>query len=805
LKPYEEAVFLTTTLYQIAGQQFVFKQAIPNVGRKLVPSGNKERGADYLTVKVTDGKESKMVQLEGGINMIGKPMFFTLNGLNYHLEYGSKRIKTPFYVKCLDFKLDRYPGSDMPSSYASDLQIMDTAKNEFGTKHVFMNHVLDYRGYRLFQSSYDPDEQGTILSVNHDFWGTNITYLGYLMMTIGMVFNVFSRNSRFREMLNNLSKSGAKVTSLLVFVLASFIGMAQHDHNHDHDHEQTHDHAHDHASHADQPQGPVKKPVAYFMSEEHSDELATLIVQDNKGRYIPMHTLCTQLLNKMYRSNEFENHNAIQVILSMQMYPDYWVDKKIIQVPSAVKSAYNLDSYVSLKQLMDPQGNFIYLKEYNEALQKAETKQSETQKKLIKLGEKFQVFLQVINWKFMHVIPLKGDVGHHWYSPFSPELMQVDSIGSKLTLDYITSIDENAKNKGDFSKSLTLLNQLKEFQRKNGVDLPSETALKIEVSYNKMGIFKNSMNSYLFLGFVTMILFFMELLGNESEKRLKRIGIVRKIFIGLIAVFFVYHASGLGMRSFITGQAPWSDGYEAIVYIAWVAMLAGLLFSGKHRVVIPAATIIASILLMVTELNLLDPEITPLVPVLKSYWLMIHVAVITSSYAFLAISFILGWVNLIIYIFRDKKNGKKLTRNINEITYVSEMSMTIGLFMLAIGTFLGGIWANESWGRYWGWDPKETWALVSVLVYAIVMHFRYIPGLKSKFVFNVASLWAFAAIIFTFLGVNFILVGLHSYANGDGAVAFPPSVWITVAIFLILSIVAGIRNKAYQKQIRAEI
>jgi ABC-type transport system involved in cytochrome c biogenesis permease subunit len=181
---------------------------------------------------------------------------------------------------------------------------------------------------------------------------------------------------------------------------------------------------------------------------------------------------------------------------------------------------------------------------------------------------------------------------------------------------------------------------------------------------------------------------------------------------------------------------------------------------------------------------------------LKSYWLMIHVAIITSSYGFLGLACILGVFNMVLYIFRGSKNGKNVTRNINELTYVSEMTMTIGLFMLTIGTFLGGIWANESWGRYWGWDPKETWALVSVLVYAIILHFRFIPGLKGKFAFNMGG---YAAILFTFFGVNFILVGLHSYANGDGSVNLPPSVWISVSLFLIVTIIAGIRNKKYLK------
>lgn len=800
MMPGQEDVFHTTTLYQLAGQQFVFKQKIPNVGRKLVPSGNKERGKDYLTVKITDGSTSKLVRLEGGMGDRGQRAQVDFNGLHYKLEYGSKIIQIPFYVRCNDFQLERYLGSDMASSYASDLQILDTANQEFGVKHVFMNHVLDYRGYRFFQSSYDSDEHGTVLSVNHDFWGTNITYLGYLMMTIGMIFNLFARNSRFREMLNNLAKSNAKTSSLfLLFGLTAFGTMAQ---EHTHEHDSAHEHNHSHTV-------VPEKPTAHFISDEQSEELASLLVQDpqGKGRFIPVHTLCDQLLRKLYRANSYEGHNAVQTVLSMQMYPAYWIDQKLIQIPAAVRSSYHLEDYTDLRSLMDEQGNFKFLADYNEAIRLPESKQSETQKKLIKVGEKYQIFLQIVNWQLFRVLPKIGDPKHQWYSPFSDELTGSDSVNVELLLKYVSSLDSNAKDKGDYRYAASRLNELKKMQRTLTPEsaLPSEKSVKVEISYNKMGIFRNTMGAYLFIGCVLMLLFFVKTLHNPGEKATKIYKRIRIVFIVILGVFFLYHGAGLGMRSYISGHAPWSDGYEAIVFISWITMLAGLIFSRKNEGIIAGAVILSSFMIMVTELNLLDPQITNLQPVLKSYWLMIHVAIITSSYGFLGLAFILGIFNLFLYIFRNPQNGSRLTRDINELTYVSEMTMTIGLFMLTIGTFLGGIWANESWGRYWGWDPKETWALASVLVYAIIMHFRYIPGLKSKFAYNVASVWGFSAIIFTFLGVNFILVGLHSYANGDGSLGFPPSVWITVVCFLILTFVAVIKKNQYERFIRTEL
>ncbi len=327
----------------------------------------------------------------------------------------------------------------------------------------------------------------------------------------------------------------------------------------------------------------------------------------------------------------------------------------------------------------------------------------------------------------------------------------------------------------------------------------------MEVSYNKMGIFKNTEYSYLLIGLLLMIVFFIRVFIDPTPKSERIFNRISQVMVFLLVIMFTYHGAGLAMRWFISGHAPWSNGYEAVVFIAWITMLAGFIFSRSNPGILAGTALLAAFMIFVTEMNLLDPEITPLQPVLKSYWLMIHVAVITSSYGFLGLGAILGFFNMILYLLRGNRSAVRVTKNINELTYVSELTITIGLFLLTIGTFLGGIWANESWGRYWGWDPKETWALVSVLVYAIILHFRFIPGLKGRFAFNVASLWGYSAILFTFFGVNFILVGLHSYAQGDGSVNLPNSVWFTAGIFLVFTIIAGIRNKRYTAQQRLKL
>ena len=263
-----------------------------------------------------------------------------------------------------------------------------------------------------------------------------------------------------------------------------------------------------------------------------------------------------------------------------------------------------------------------------------------------------------------------------------------------------------------------------------------------------------------------------------------------------IILGFIYQTLGLASRWIISGHAPWSNGYESMIYISWATMLSGIIFSKRSMLTLAATTLVTSLFLMVAHLNWLDPEITNIVPVLNSYWLMIHVSIITASYGFLALGAVLGFFSLCLIIFTNIETKQKLLNTIKELTLINEKSITIGLFMLTIGTFLGGVWANESWGRYWGWDPKETWALVSVLVYAFILHMRLIPALAGIFTFNLATLVGIWSIIMTYFGVNYYLSGLHSYAAGD-PMPIPNFVYYLVGITILTAIFARVKYKKH--------
>lgn len=417
---------------------------------------------------------------------------------------------------------------------------------------------------------------------------------------------------------------------------------------------------------------------------------------------------------------------------------------------------------------------------------------------------------EIFAFQHFRVVPIPNDPNGTWIWPFAQELKEKDRTGNDLATNFLRSMYGVTQGKIEFSQAQQYLTPLKTLQweavekyreLRPNEDLPTKSKIKAEIAYNEYNIYDSVKNVYFLVGFILLVLFFIRVLMVPTEKTEKRIRNISLPFNLIIFIAFISHAIGLAFLWYITGRAPWSNGYEALVFISWGVVLVGLFFVRKIPVILAAAAILASMILFVTELNLLDPEITPLQPVLKSYWLMIHVAIITLSYCFLGVSAIIGLLNLVLYLFKNRGNKKRLQMNINEITSVSEMIMIIGLFMLTIGTFLGGIWANESWGRYWGWDPKETWALVSVLTYAIILHLRFIPGLGNKFIFNVVSFWGYSAILFTFFGVNFKLVGLHSYAQGDGVAETPTWVIWTIVFFASFTVgsIAKYLTDKYQK------
>jgi cytochrome c-type biogenesis protein CcsB len=461
----------------------------------------------------------------------------------------------------------------------------------------------------------------------------------------------------------------------------------------------------------------------------------------------------------------------------------------------------NADGYTSYANLVDPNtGVFKLEKQDNKSFSKRKADQSNYDKAVIEVTERFNIFSNIAYGYYTQIIPLKNDPAQTWRSwIYSSEenSVVIDTAAYALLTNYFNEVKEGLKT-GNWNKADRSIKDISKFQQVWGKKIiPSASKVNLEILYNHLNVFFWLMIAYSFLGMFMVILGFAEVFSSGSKYN-HAIRILTKTLLGIMVMALAIQAIALAVRWYLSGHAPWSNGYEAIVFISGIGALSGLLLYKNRNAFIPAAGALVAMIMMgfAHGGSMLDPQITLLEPVLKSYWLMIHVGIVTSSYGFFGLSAVLSVISLILFCV---KPTKKIEHSIREMTIVNEMALTVGIFALTVGTFLGGMWANESWGRYWSWDPKETWAFISIIFYAVVLHLRLVPKLKGKLIFNTASLWAIWSIIFTYFGVNYYLAGLHSYAAGD-PIPIPAWIYITAAGMLILSLAAYFGSKGSKKQ-----
>jgi len=766
----------TRHLYSGSGVNFVIKQAYEHakvvIASADTTSGPMMRNAlDAVEMKLSMGDASKVVTVYGTKGQPGEQVHTILNGWDVAVSYGSRIIKLPFEIKLVDFQLERYPGSMSPSSYASEVIVIDPKNGIKMPFRIYMNHVLDYQGYRFFQSSYDMDEKGTILSVNHDP-GTLPTYIGYIMLTIGIFGSMLTYSSRFQILMRrarDLQKLAKK--HLPTIVLLFFTSMLST------------------PIHADN----AKKYNLPIIQEAHAKKFGELMVQDNGGRIEPIDTLAREVLRKIMRKESYLGLNADQIFLSMIVRPDSWQQVPLIKISlPGVNKIIGIDpktKYAKFSDFFDfsKEDNYKLGKLVEEITRKRPAERSKLDKEILRVDERVNVMYMTFTGSLLRIFPNPKDKTGRWYAPLDA-INHFDEKNGKfvqaILASYFSNIDTSLKS-NDWSKADKALEVIKEYQQFYGAAIiPSKGRIEAELFMNDLKPFQRLIPVYLGLGFILLLLSIYHVIKPKFNLQLPV-----RVAMGLLIFGFFVQTAGLGLRWYISGHAPWSNGYESMLYISWATLLAGFIFSKKSPITLAATGILSGLILFVAHLNWLDPEITNLVPVLKSYWLMIHVAVITASYGFLGLGALLAFITLWLYIIKEKKNRVNIEYSIRELTHINEMSLIFGLALLTVGNFLGGVWANESWGRYWGWDPKETWALVTILVYAAVVHLRFVKSMRGIFAFNVASLLAFSSVVMTYFGVNYYLSGMHSYAKGD-PVPIPTFVYYVVVIVAITIVLA---------------
>jgi cytochrome c-type biogenesis protein CcsB len=676
---------------------------------------------------------------------------------------GYKTLTLPFSVRLNKFELERYPGSMSPSSFLSDVTVIDEVNQKEFDYDIFMNHVLQYEGYRFFQSSYDEDEQGTVLSINHDAWGTAISYAGYFLLFATLLISFFTKKTRFSRISQQLKEVHAKrkelATALLIIVFSSF-GM----------------------------QDAFAQNEAF---ETHAQSFGKVFVMNGQGRIEPINTLASQVVVKLSKKDSYNGMNANEVFLSMVSDRDRWKTEPIIKVPeeSIQKQLGISSSNAAYNDFVDETGAYKLSKAVEEAYQKKPSMRSQHDKGIINVDERLNVFFMVMNRSMLKIFPTINGTVYSWATPI--ELHKQFGHGTEngdLFENYTNDLTE-AYSSGNYEKANASLQKIKEYQTKNAGDvLPSATKLKMEVFYNETNIFKRLFPFYMLIGSVFVALFFIQTFKPSFE-----FNRLRMVLVVLLSIAFSLQTVGLAVRWYISGHAPWSNGYESMIYISWATLLAGFMFMRRSVITIGVTALLAGITLLTAHMSWLNPELTNLVPVLKSHWLTIHVATITASYGFLGLGCMVAFLNLCLMMFRTQKNLIRINLALKELMLIIELSITVGLILLVIGNFLGGIWANESWGRYWGWDPKESWTLVTIILYSFTLHLTLIPAIRNTFTFSFMSFLSFGAVLMTYFGVNYYLTGLHSYAAGE-APAVPTALYYVAGAIAIISLLAA-RNE----------
>ena len=779
-----------------------FNEVIPFHGKNLVVKFNGYQKGDMNTFDVInitvsyDGETSRLTLPQSYLDaQIGDAV--RLGGIDFQFIWGPAQLSVPFKINLDDFILTRYPGSESPSSYKSKITVTNYEDNSNFSYEIFMNNVLDYKGYRFFQSSYDTDEKGTILSVNKDP-GKIPTYIGYFLLTVGFLWSFFGKHSRIWQLSNYLKKQN--LYALLIGISSVFFMLAGNAYAQENTGNQNGYQGNVFVYHEKRTPEEIealnKKEIDALSSnisknmKDHSKKLAKILVQDYQGRIKPLDTLALDILHKLIRKESYNGMNHVEIFLGMMLYRDTFEKMKMFPIKTKeLKKLLGIEpdeEYVAFKDVFNAEGKYKLSDAVSNANKVSPYNRNKFEKELIKFNEQMNIAYTVYNAQMFLIIPditgkttgfLTPDEAVHTFDA------QNSNEIKNILQNYLNSVRDGIANNNwaEADKNLDLLVQ---YQKIHGAKiLPSDTKVSVEIFMNSFNPFKNLTLVYILLGIILFGFVITAILQNKPVNKT-----AGKVIIILSIIAVALHTLGLILRWYIAGYAPWSNAYESMIYIAWAGAAAGLIFFRKSLLAIAGTNFVAGITLFVANLGFMDPQIGTLVPVLKSYWLNIHVSVITASYSFFGLSFVLGVVVMILFILRSDER-KHIDQSILNVNAINEISLILGLGLLTVGTFLGGVWANESWGRYWGWDPKETWSLITIIAYTIVLHLRLIKPLNKPYIFTVATTLGFYTVLMTYFGVNFYLSGKHSYASGE-PVPIPTFLYVMVGLHILLIVLS---------------
>ena len=633
----------------------------------------------------------------------------------------------PFSITLNQFEIIYYKGTLAPMDFISHISVADKDCHRQIQGKVSMNHIFSYQHYRFYQSGYSEDNEGSVFSVSHDPYGIGITYAGYTLLLLSTVFFFFSPQSRFRQLLKSplLHRSLTVILLLFAFSLNSNFLKAN-------------------------------SPSPKVLPREVAEHFGDLYILYN-NRICPLQTFARDFTIKLYGSSSYKGLTPEEVLTGWLFYYDSWKNEPIIRIKSN-----------EARKLLEIEGNYARLKDYISTINEYKLEkmmnhirsgEQVTDKRGIEeADEKFNIINLVCTGAMMKIFPCRNIAGKtlEWYSQSDqlPQDMDNDKwVFIRKSMSYVNEMIVMKK----YNDACLLLEKIKKYQQKecDGL-LPADNKFKAEKIYNQFDYSKSVAMACICIGLICFI-YYCHCMA--SQKRTSRKAII--ILNILLWIVFTYLSAAICLRGYVSNHLPLSNGFETKQFMAWCTLLLTFLLQRKFAMLLPFGFLLCGLTLMVSMLGESNPQITQLMPVLQSPLLSIHVVVIMIAYSLLAFIMLNGVTAVILH-----QSQKECKEQIERLQIISQIILYPAIFLLAIGIFIGAVWANVSWGRYWGWDPKEVWALITMLVYALALHPRSLPWFHRTMFFHVFCITAFITVLITYFGVNFLLGGMHSYANG---------------------------------------
>ena len=645
-------------------------------------------------------------------------------------EQGMKEEKLPFSLCLQKFEAKMHDGTNAVADYSSKFTVIDGDDKSEG--EVSMNNIYSHRSYRLYQSSYDEDGKGSVLAINADPYGIPVTYTGYALLFISLVWMLFDPKGGYRKLLKSpLLKKGALITALILSM-----GNIQ-------------------TLHAESATGNLQNAV---LPKETAEKFGELHILYN-DRICPVQTFALDFCKKIYGARSYQGLTAEQVLSGWVFYGNTWANEPFIKIKSGeMKTAMNLPDYASLNTFFNREmGGYTigqYVQEYYNG------QQDKFHQQAADIDGKIQIIMELREGVSLKVLPytftknVKATKNHPfikagtttWFSPVD-KLPQAVEQQHALYIKNVFSLLNGDVKAGNISRVNEFFVKMKKYQEvSSGNSLPTNTQYKAERINNAFPFATILFMANLTLGFIAL---FYTIYRMTKKREIKVLNIALPILLG---VSFLALTFGLALRWIISGNIPMSNGYESMLTVAWFVMLISILMQLRIRIVMVFGFLISGFFLLVSHINQMDPAIGQMMPVLNSPLLSIHVSIIMMSYALLSLTFICGIMGICL-----RSHGE-------ELQALSRIFLYPALTTMGFGIFIGAIWANVSWGNYWSWDSKETWALITFMIYAVVVHTQSLPVFRKPLVYHIYITLAFLSIAMTYFGVNYFLTGMHSYA-----------------------------------------